>query len=146
MQTTLWWNTTNTLPMHGVITHVSDPYSITNWTTAKYIWPEVQASAPSLHITPVGHAQFRLSFRRLITTAGQFLSSALIISPRYLKQVTWVRGIPSAVNAFSAPALASSCSRQRYFLSAPRQKNSVVMCQLLRDLCDTNMSHWGQLG
>ena len=119
LQATLWWNLPKTPPMHGFITHVSDPYSITDWTTAKYIWTEVRASAPSLPRTFVSRAHFRLSFRRFLNTVGQLSSVAVRIRPMYLKEVNRSRGSPYYVNAFSAPNLAASFSRCCHFLSAP---------------------------
>ena len=35
LRATLWWNPPNTLPMCGVITHVSNPYTNTDCTIAK---------------------------------------------------------------------------------------------------------------
>ena len=58
--------------MRGVITHVSDPYSVTDWTTAKYIWPEVRSPPPSIPITLASHTHSRLDFRRLMTTYDQY--------------------------------------------------------------------------
>ena len=139
LQATLWWNPPNTLPICGFITHVLNPYKITDCTTAKYIWPEVWTFTPSLTITLISSTHFRCSFRKLLTTSGQSYSAAVRISPRYLKSVTGVRGIPYAVIAVSAPALASYSARRRRFLSAPLRQKTVVMYRLLRALRDTNM-------
>ena len=94
LRSTLWWNPPNTLLMRGVITHVSKPYSITDWTTAKYIWPEVWASAHSLPSTLDIRAHFCCDFRRLLTTNVQSWSVDEITLPRYLKRVNGARGIP----------------------------------------------------
>ena len=109
---TLWRNSPNTLPICGVITYLSDPYSITDCTTVKDIWPKIWASATSLTRTLVSHSHFRLVFRRFLTTDGQSLSVAVRIRPRYLKEVTWERGIPYAVKSVSSPVLASSSVRR----------------------------------
>ena len=87
-----------------------------------------------------------LTYAKFMTTADQSLSVAVRIRPIYLKEVTWVRGIPSDVNAISDPALSSSSSRQLFLLNAHRWQKSVVVCCPLRDSCDTNMLHWGHLG
>ena len=113
---------------------------------AKYIWHEVQASAPSLPSTLGSCAHFRLALHRLLTTNVQSSSATVRILPRYFKDVTWARGIPYAVNTVSSPALASSYARRCRFLSAPHRQKAVLMCHSLRELCDTNMSHWGHLG
>ena len=143
---TLCWNPPNTLPIRGVIIHVSNPYNNTNWTTANYIWTKVRSSAPSLPINLISCSHFRLAFRTFLTTAGQSPSAAMIICPRYLKEVTRARVVPYAVIYISTPALASSSVRQRRFLSAPLWQKSDVMCRPLRALCDTNISQWGPLG
>ena len=132
--------------MRGVINHVLDLYIITNCTTAKYILPDIQASSPYLPRTFVSRAHFCLDFRRLLTTSGQSFSAAVRIRPRYLKEVTWERGIQFSVNSVSAPALASSSTRRRRFLYDPCQQKAVFMCRPLREFCDTKISHWGKLG
>ena len=78
----------------GVINHVYNPYIMTEWTTSKKIWTEVQASAPYLLITLVSRAYLRHAFRRLLTTVGQFSYTDNITIPRYLKEVTGARSIP----------------------------------------------------
>ena len=77
----------------GVITYVYEPYNVTDWTTDKYIWPEVQESAPSLISTLVSRTKFCRDLHKLMTIAGQFLSAAKITLPRHLKEVTGARGV-----------------------------------------------------
>ena len=71
--------------MRGVSTHVSDPYSITDYTTDKYIYPYVRVSDLSLINIRVSRAHFYLEHLRLRTTAGQPSSSTVSTRPSYLK-------------------------------------------------------------
>ena len=89
----LWWNPPNNLPMCGVITHVSNPYSRNAWTTATQILPEVQEFTPSLSNTLDSCAHFCCTLRRLCTTAGQLFYDADKTCSRYLKEANGARGV-----------------------------------------------------
>ena len=77
---------------------------MTDWTTTNYICPKVRASAPSLISNLISRTHFCRDLRNFMTPAGHFSSSANITLTRYLKEVTWARGIPWAVITDSAPA------------------------------------------
>ena len=70
--------------MRGVRTHVYYLYSMTCFTTAKYICLNVRTSAPSLLNIQFRRTHFCLARRRLHTTTAQSSSSATSTRPRYL--------------------------------------------------------------
>ena len=82
------------LPMQGVTTQVSDPKSSTACTTSLKKKPDIRGAAPSLLRMRVILLQTALDRDKFFTTAGQLLSAAKIICPRYLKEVTISRGCP----------------------------------------------------
>ena len=107
---------TKNLPMQGFITHVSNLYIMTYWTTDKLMCPNVWASAPYSINTLVSCAHFCCALQRLLTTIGQSSSASDRILPIYLKEVIAVRGIAYAVIIASDPTCASSSTRQHCFL------------------------------
>ena len=73
--------------------------------------------------------QLLLAFPRFPTTAGQSLSVAVRILPRYLNSVTLSISVPYASNARSEFSLVSVSSSRRLFLSTPLRHCAVPGCR-----------------
>ena len=107
------WKLPRTFPMWGVTTHVSAPNNKTDWTTTLKKNPDTCGLAPSLLRIFDIICQTVRSFARFCTTVFQSSSASDSTLPRYLKEVTIFRRIPSAINFLKFTALASSATNRR---------------------------------
>ena len=114
--------------------------------TALNRFPEIRAFAPSRPMILDMRVHFVLAFLRLDVTAGQSLSAAVRVRPRYLNASMSVSGNPYNWNAASVPARASSAYSLWWLLSAPLQHRAVLIWRPLGSSHSTSMSQRGQHG
>ena len=88
--------------MWGISTHVSDPKSNTDCTTALENIPDTLRLAPSHPRILVSRTQLFRNFFKFPTTAGQLLSPTVNNCPEYFKKVTVSSGITKDWKALSA--------------------------------------------
>ena len=127
-------------------THVSDPNSRTEFTTALKKVPGVCASSPYLSIILNILNHLLIYFCRLASTAGQSFSEVIKMRSKYLKAVTVIIVQPYSLKSLSVHALASSAISLCRFRSTPLEHWVVLVWRIFRASHGTIMSQQGHRG
>ena len=134
--------------MWGVVNHVSDPNRITAYTTTLKKFPDTCIFSHSHPKIPVIRDHFLRAFQRLLATAGQSLSEAVKIFPRYLKDGTEVSGWTYSRKGRSVIYCRSSAASLHHFCSASFLHCDVLGWRPFKAVHGTSMSQrvhrgWG---
>ena len=90
----LCWNPPRDRPVRGVTTQVSTPKNSTACPTTLENIPDTLGFTPSLPKIIARRVQLLLAFHRFSKTYGQSASKAVMILPKYLKDMTDSSGMP----------------------------------------------------